>query len=232
MNQEKIGKFIAQCRKEKKLTQCELAEKLGVTDRAISNWENGKNIPELSLFSSICKELDITINELISGERIEKNKCREKFEDNMILINLENLKNKSSDYFKNIGIISLIISILTMLIIIGFIVIKEIGYKTVKVDNSNLNISLCDAGNNNIALLTNHVDGSGMYYIENTDVINSKVNIVYYRYLREMLNPKLINFSTGIVFIEDSYKYIYVNDKLVWNKNDLLKECKFNQNED
>lgn len=227
MNQEKIGKFIAQCRKEKKLTQYELAEKLGVTDRAVSNWENGKNMPELSLFSSICEELNITINELISGERIEKNKCREKFEENMILINLENLKNKSFDYFKGIGIVSLIISILAILIIIGFIVIKEISYKMVKVDNSDLEISLCDAGNNNIALLTNHTDDNGMYYVVNTDTISSKVNIIYYRYLREELNPKLINFSTGVVFIENSYNDIYVNNKLVWSKNDSLKECNF-----
>ena len=54
MNQEKIGKFIAQCRKEKKMTQSELAEKLNVTDRSVSNWENGRNMPDLSLFKPIC----------------------------------------------------------------------------------------------------------------------------------------------------------------------------------
>ena len=70
MNQEKIGNFIAKCRKEKNITQSELAEKLGVTDRSISNWENGKNMPDLSLFKPLCKELDITINELI--KRFEK----------------------------------------------------------------------------------------------------------------------------------------------------------------
>ena len=48
MNQEKIGKFILECRKDKKLTQSELAEKLGVTDKSISNWENGRNMPDLS----------------------------------------------------------------------------------------------------------------------------------------------------------------------------------------
>ena len=72
MNQEKIGKFIAKCRKEKNITQSELAEKLGVTDRSISNWENGKNMPDLSLFKPLCKELDITINELMCGEKISK----------------------------------------------------------------------------------------------------------------------------------------------------------------
>lgn len=62
MNQEKIGKFIAECRKNKKLTQSELAGKLGVTEKSISNWENGRNMPDLSLFRPICDELEISIN--------------------------------------------------------------------------------------------------------------------------------------------------------------------------
>ena len=70
MNQEKIGKFIAENRKVKKITQLELAEQLGVTDRAVSNWENGKNMPDLSLFKPLCDILGITINELMSGEKI------------------------------------------------------------------------------------------------------------------------------------------------------------------
>lgn len=57
MNQEKIGKFISECRKNKKIIQSELAEKLGVTDRSVSNWENGKNMPDLSLFKMLCDEL-------------------------------------------------------------------------------------------------------------------------------------------------------------------------------
>ena len=63
MNQEKIGKFIAEKRKERNLTQEQLAEKLGVTNRSISNWENGKNMPDLSLFKPLCNELNISINE-------------------------------------------------------------------------------------------------------------------------------------------------------------------------
>ena len=74
MDQEKIGKFIAECRKDKKLTQSELAEKLGVTDKSISNWENGRNMPDLSLFKSLCESLDISINDLISGEKVSSDK--------------------------------------------------------------------------------------------------------------------------------------------------------------
>ena len=84
MNQEKIGKFIAECRKEKGLTQQELAEKLNVTDRSISKWENAKCLPDLSLFNPLCQELGITINELLSGEKIKKEHYQEKFEENIV----------------------------------------------------------------------------------------------------------------------------------------------------
>ena len=84
MNQEKIGKFILKCRKDKKLTQTELAEKLGVTDKSISNWENGRNMPDLSLFKPLCQILDISINDLISGEKISKDKYQERLEENII----------------------------------------------------------------------------------------------------------------------------------------------------
>ena len=84
MNQEKIGNFIARCRKQKRMTQCELGEKLGVTEKSISNWENGRNMPDLSLFKPLCEELNITINELLSGEKISEDNYQEKFEENII----------------------------------------------------------------------------------------------------------------------------------------------------
>ena len=84
MNQKKIGIFIAKCRKDNKMTQSELAEKLGVTDKSIGNWENGRNMPDLSLFKPLCDELGITINDLLSGEKISKDKYQEKFEENIV----------------------------------------------------------------------------------------------------------------------------------------------------
>lgn len=84
MNQEKIGKFISECRKDKKMTQSELAEKLGVTDKSVGNWENGRNMPDLSLFKPLCDELGITINDLLSGEKISKEKYQGKFEENIV----------------------------------------------------------------------------------------------------------------------------------------------------
>lgn len=98
MNQEKIGKFIAENRKKKKLTQSELAEKLGVTDRAVSNWENGKNMPDLSLFKPLCDILGISINELMSGEKINNKEYNDKLEENFInTINYIDKKNNISD---------------------------------------------------------------------------------------------------------------------------------------
>ena len=84
MNQEKIGKFISMCRKDKKMTQSELAEKLGVTDKSIGNWENGRNMPDLSLFKPLCDVLGITINDLLSGEKLSKDKYQERFEENIV----------------------------------------------------------------------------------------------------------------------------------------------------
>ena len=72
MNQEKIGNFIAEQRKKYNLTQSELAEKLGITDRAVSKWERGINLPDASIMIDLCKILNITVNELLSGEIIKK----------------------------------------------------------------------------------------------------------------------------------------------------------------
>ena len=70
MDQIKIGKFIAECRKQKNLTQMQLAEKLGITDKAISKWERGIAMPDSSIMLELCEILGISVNELLSGERI------------------------------------------------------------------------------------------------------------------------------------------------------------------
>ena len=82
MNQIDTGKFIASCRKEKGLTQAQLAEKLNITDRAVSKWETGKCMPDSSIMLELCNILDVTVNELLSGERIEMNNYEEKVNEN------------------------------------------------------------------------------------------------------------------------------------------------------
>lgn len=84
MNQEKIGRFIASCRKERGLTQARLAERLGITDRAVSKWENGKNLPDASIMLELCDLLKITVNELLSGERLDMDDYRKMAEENIV----------------------------------------------------------------------------------------------------------------------------------------------------
>ena len=84
MNQEKIGKFIATLRKEQNLTQEELAEKLGITAKAVSKWECGKGLPDVSIMLELCKILKITVNDLLSGERVDKENYQKKLEKNII----------------------------------------------------------------------------------------------------------------------------------------------------
>ena len=80
MNQIKIGKFIAECRKKNNLTQMQLAERLGITDRAVSKWENGKSMPDSSIMLDLCKELKITVNDLLSGEVVKMENSNQKNE--------------------------------------------------------------------------------------------------------------------------------------------------------
>ena len=84
MNQEKIGKFIAKVRKEKSMTQQELAKKLNITDRAISHWENGRSMPDAGIMLELCKLLDINVNELLSAKKIIKESYNEHAEENLL----------------------------------------------------------------------------------------------------------------------------------------------------
>lgn len=84
MDQIKIGKFIAEERKAKKYTQRELADKLSISDKTISKWERGNGFPEVSLLLPLCNELEITVNELLSGERLQAMDYKKKAEKNMV----------------------------------------------------------------------------------------------------------------------------------------------------
>ena len=126
MSQEKIGRFIATCRKDKNMTQQELAEQLGVTDRAISNWENGKNMPDLSLFKPLCNILGITINELLSGEKLSKENYQEKFEENILdTINYSN--KKIAKYSRFVYLLLIIFGYLLLSRLLLFFLLKVVG---------------------------------------------------------------------------------------------------------
>ncbi len=96
MNQEKIGQFIAKERKLKELTQEELAEKLGITKNAVSKWERGLCLMDMSLLKPLSEILGVSINEILAGEIIEKKDIEKKSEENIIklteLVNLKSMK--------------------------------------------------------------------------------------------------------------------------------------------
>ena len=127
MNQEKIGKFIKECRKKQKLTQEELASKLGVTDKAISKWENGRCLPDVSLFEKICRELDISVNELLSGESLNEKNYQAKTEEVAMSL-ADKIKQNKRKYIKIIIFITLLFFLITILINIASYLEFDVPY--------------------------------------------------------------------------------------------------------
>ncbi len=84
MDQVKIGKFIAECRKNQKLTQMQLAERLNITDRAVSKWETGKAMPDSSIMLALCDVLKINVNDLLCGEVVTMDHYNKKMEENLL----------------------------------------------------------------------------------------------------------------------------------------------------
>lgn len=118
MEQQRIGRFLQTLRKEKNMTQKELAEKLGVTDRAISKWENGRGMPDVSLMKPLCDLLGITVNELLSGERIREEEFQEKSEFTFLsTIGYTDKKIKEKNLFLRIVAIIAAVAVVTVLLL-------------------------------------------------------------------------------------------------------------------
>ncbi len=118
MNQVQIGRFLAQERKRKGYTQKQLSEKLGISDKTVSKWECGNGFPEVSLLLPLCGELDITVNELLSGERVCEEDYRRKAEENMV-----NLVKEAQESRKKI-ILSAMVAGLALLASVPLIVLS------------------------------------------------------------------------------------------------------------
>ena len=117
MNQIEIGTFIAKCRKEKKLTQAQLAEKLNITDRAVSKWETGKSMPDASIMLELCEILGITVNELLSGEEIDMESYEKKADENLIALKRKDENNMTKNVIISIPFsATLLIGIMVCLI--------------------------------------------------------------------------------------------------------------------
>lgn len=119
MDQIKIGGFIAKERKQKKLTQQQLADILGISNKTVSKWECGNGLPEISLLLPLCTELDISVNELLSGERLKDEEYRQKAEENMMNLMQEREENKKKLWLTvAVGVIATI-SFLTIILVAG-----------------------------------------------------------------------------------------------------------------
>ena len=120
MDQVKIGKFISDERKAKGYTQKQLSELLGISDKTISKWECGNGFPEASLLLPLCNELEITVNELLTGERISQQNYKKKAEENMVNMIREKEENKQKILLTTmIGVISTI-TFVTLLLVVCF----------------------------------------------------------------------------------------------------------------
>ena len=126
MDQVKIGKFISECRKKNNLTQMQLAEKLNITDRAISKWETGKAMPDSGIMLDLCNELKITVNELLSGEMINMKDLDKKTEE--LLLKMQKQKEESDRRLLTIEIVMGVITLVmycALVMGVGFLPIKE-----------------------------------------------------------------------------------------------------------
>lgn len=136
MDQKSIGLFIAEVRKEKNLTQKELANQVGVSDKTISKWECGRSIPDIAFLDSLCSALDITMNELLSGKCLSETEYLGKAEDNIMAL----MKDSKSMKVKAVGqcILGIALAVATFLITIcygeaglcGYMIIYYLDFPT------------------------------------------------------------------------------------------------------
>lgn len=121
MNQIKTGKFIAETRKAQGLTQKQLADILEISDKTVSKWECGKGLPEVSLMLPLCSALNITVNDLLSGERVSKIEYINKAEENMMNLIKENEENKKRMALAIICGIITVIAVCSLIVIASYI---------------------------------------------------------------------------------------------------------------
>ena len=126
MNQEKIGKFISLSRKNKRLTQEQLAEKLGVSINAVSKWERGLNLPDVSLMEKLCEVLDLTLNELFAGEKLTNEEMVRKSEKNIMSLMMTLKQLRIVEVFTQI-----LIGVGIALTISSFFILTKINQKVV-----------------------------------------------------------------------------------------------------
>ncbi len=120
MDQIAIGKFISQCRKEKKLTQAMLAEKLGISDRAVSKWETGRSMPDASIMLELCELLGITVNDLFNARRINMDNYKEIAEKTML-----ELREREEKTARQLLTLEWVISVMACVVLVVTIILAD-----------------------------------------------------------------------------------------------------------
>ena len=121
MDQIRIGRFIAESRKSRNLTQRQLADALSISDKTISKWECGKGLPEVSLMLPLCAALDITVNDLLSGEKVSSTDYQKKAEGNMMNLMKENEENRKRMALCIITAAITVIAVCALIVIASYI---------------------------------------------------------------------------------------------------------------
>ena len=205
MDQVKIGKFLSDERKAKGYTQKQLSELLGISDKTISKWECGNGFPEASLLLPLCNELEITVNELLTGERISQQNYKKKAEENMVNMIREKEENKQKLLLTTmIGVISTI-TFLTLLLVVCFYT-----------DVITLPIKMV------LMVIAISVFGVGLYVAMWGD---RKIGYFKCRNCNELFTPTFMQYNMGMHLLSTRYLKCPHCKTRTWCKKVMTKEC-------
>lgn len=222
MDQIKIGKFISSLRKEKGYTQQDLADKLNVSNKSISRWENGKTMPDLSIIPDLCKVLGISINELFCGERLASDEYQKKFEEN-IIINMDLLKKKIKKISKILVLTILVMFVLVFGGLLLFICYKEYTYTKVDISDNNIETKVCRFKEYISLELSTKDHTAFLYDLDYNE--DKKIYIIdkVYKYIDDNNMKDIVSASS--VLLENDIKQIKYKDKIIYSEGDKLKNC-------
>ncbi|WP_455533232.1 helix-turn-helix domain-containing protein [Roseburia inulinivorans] len=205
MDQVKIGKFLSDERKAKGYTQKQLSELLGISDKTISKWECGNGFPEASLLLPLCNELEITVNELLTGERISQQNYKKKAEENMVNMIREKEENKQKILLTTmIGVISTITFVTLLLVVCFYTDVIILPIKIV------------------LMVIAISVFGVGLYVAMWGD---RKIGYFKCRNCNELFTPTFMQYNMGMHLLSTRYLKCPHCKTRTWCKKVMTKEC-------
>ena len=205
MDQVKIGKFLSDERKAKGYTQKQLSELLGISDKTISKWECGNGFPEASLLLPLCNELEITVNELLTGERISQQNYKKKAEENMVNMIREKEENKQKLLLTTmIGVISTITFVTLLLVVCFYTAVITLPIKMV------------------LMVIAISVFGVGLYVAMWGD---RKIGYFKCRNCNELFTPTFMQYTMGMHIASTRYLKCPHCKTRTWCKKVMTKEC-------